>query len=228
MLHPLIGYGIKGAIWYQGESNENEGFKYRTLFTNMITDWRSLWGYDFPFFWVQLANYKAVKAEPGESKWAEVREAQNMALQLPATGQAVITDIGEAYDIHPRNKKDVGYRLAQNALKVTYGKNILGAGPVFESMQIENNRVILKFSNTGNGLSTKEKNRYGYVNGFSIASADKKFVWAKAYINGDNVVVFNEKIANPTAVRYGWADNPYDNNLTNSDGLLASPFRTDQ
>lgn len=227
MIHPLVGYGIKGAIWYQGESNAHRAYDYRTLFPLLINDWRTQWGYEFPFFWVQLANFMAEEPEPGESSWAELREAQNMTLSLPKTGQAVITDIGDASDIHPRNKKDVGIRLAKNALKVAYGKEILGAGPVYSSMKVEGDKIVLSFTNTGKGLSTKENNKYGYVNGFSIAGADKKFVWAKAYIDGDKVVVFSEKVKNPEAVRYGWSNNPHDDNLVNSDGLLASPFRTD-
>lgn len=227
MIHPLVGYGIKGAIWYQGESNADRAYDYRTLFPLMITDWRTRWGYEFPFFWVQLANFMAEEPQPGESNWAELREAQNMTLSLPNTGQAVITDIGDAFDIHPRNKKDVGIRLAKNALKVTYGRDILGSGPAYESMKVEGDKVVLSFTNTGKGLSTKENNKYGYVNGFSIAGSDKKFVWAKAYIDGDKVVVFSEKVKKPVAVRYGWSNNPHDDNLVNSDGLLASPFRTD-
>jgi len=227
MIHPLVGYGIKGAIWYQGEGNAGEAFKYRTLFPNLITDWRKQWGYDFSFFYVQLASFQAQVAEPSESGWAELREAQNMTLKLSNTGQAVITDIGDVNDIHPKNKKDVGYRLAQNALKVCYGKPILGSGPVYENMKISGNKIILSFSNTGTGLSTREKNKYGYAYGFSIAGEDKKFVWAKAFIEGNNVTVFNDKIAHPVAVRYGWEINPTEINIVNSDGLLASPFRTD-
>ncbi len=228
MIHPLVGYGIKGAIWYQGENNANAAYEYRSMFKNMIQDWRKQWGYEFPFYWVQLASFMPVKENPSESAWAELREAQNMALELPYTGQAVITDIGDAADIHPRNKKDVGYRLAQNALRTTYGKNILGWGPVYKSMKTDGNKIILTFDNVGKGLATADKNRYGYINGFTIAGADKKFEWAKAYIDGNNnIVVFSEKIQNPVAVRYGWSDNPYDDNLVNSDGLLASPFRTD-
>ena len=197
MIHPLTRYGIKGAIWYQGEGNAGEAFKYRSLFPNLILDWRKQWGYDFPFFWVQLASFHPEVTEPGESAWAELREAQNMTLKLPHTGQAVITDIGDVNDIHPRNKKDVGYRLALNALKVAYGKNILGSGPVYEKMTINGNKVIIHFSNTGTGLSTREKNKYGYVYGFSIAGEDKKFVWARALIDGDKVVVFSEKVPHP-------------------------------
>lgn len=228
MLKPLVGYGIKGVIWYQGESNAEEAYKYQTLFPMLIENWRQQWGSEFPFLWVQLANYKAVKEQPSESDWAELREAQNMALRLPKTGQTVITDIGEAGNIHPQNKKDVGYRLMQNALKVAYGKNILGAGPVYENMKKDGNQIILTFGNTGKGLMTADHNKYGYVRGFTIAGADQNFVWAKAYITDNYVVVFNEKIKDPVAVRYAWADNPEEANLVNSDGLLTSPFRTDK
>ena len=227
MIHPLVGFKIKGAIWYQGEGNAGQAFRYRTLMPNLIRDWRKQWGYDFPFFWVQLASFHPEEAEPSESAWAELREAQNMTLSLPNTGQAVITDIGDVNDIHPKNKKEVGYRLAQSAFKVAYGRNILGSGPVYESIKINGNNIILNFSNTGAGLSTRDKNKYGYVYGFSIAGEDKKFVWAKAFIDGNKVVVFSEKIDRPIAVRYGWAINPTEINIVNSDGLLASPFRTD-
>jgi len=228
MINPLTKYKIKGVIWYQGESNAGEAFKYQILFPNLIKDWRKQWGYDFPFIWVQLASYYPEEAQAGENAWAELREAQNMTLSLPNTGQAVITDIGDANSIHPRNKKEVGYRLAQNALKITYGKNILATGPVFEKIIIDRNKVIIKFSNTGTGLSTREKNKYGYVYGFSIAGEDKKFVWAKAYIKGDTVIVFSDIVTDPVAVRYGWAINPSEINLVNSADLLASPFRTDR
>lgn len=226
MIKPFVGYGIKGAIWYQGENNAHEAYKYRTLFPNMITDWRNQWGYDFPFFWVQLANYMAVRPNPSESAWAELREAQNMTLSLPKTGQAVITDIGDANDIHPRNKKDVGHRLALNALKVAYGKDVVASGPIYKSMEKQGNKIILKFDNA-QGLAPRDGNKYGYVRGFSIAGTDRKFVWAKAYVEGDKVYIFNDKITDPVAVRYAWADNPDDNDLVNGVGLLASPFRTD-
>lgn len=225
MIAPIINYGIKGAIWYQGESNAAEGYYYRTLFAEMINDWRTKWGYEFPFFWVQLANYMKGAESPDQSNWAELREAQSLTLSLPATGQAVIIDIGEANDIHPRNKQDVGYRLALAAEKIAYGKDIIYSGPVYQSMTMNGNKVILNFSNKGTGLLAKD--RYGYLKGFSIAGHDQKFVWAKAMIEGDKVIVFSEAIDNPVAVRYAWADNPSDANFYNKEGLPASPFRTD-
>ena len=151
-----------------------------------------------------------------------------MSYSVRRSEQAVITDIGEAFDIHPKNKQEVGKRLAKAALQVAYGQPVLGEGPVYKSMKVEGEKVILTFGNVGDGLTTSDRNRYGYVNGFSIAGADRKFVWAKAYIDGNKVVVFSEKVPNPVAVRYGWSNNPYDDNLVNSAGLLASPFRTDQ
>lgn len=225
MIAPIIRYSLKGGIWYQGEANAGESYKYRTLFPEMINDWRSKWKDDFPFFWVQLANFMKPDSIPVESGWAELREAQNMTLSLPKTGQAVIIDIGEEKDIHPRNKQDVGYRLALAAEKVAYDKDIVFSGPVYRSMEIKGDKIILSFSSTGSGLWGKDK--YGYLKGFSIAGADKKFKWAKATIDGDKVTVYSEEVVNPVAVRYAWADNPDDANLYNKEGLPASPFRTD-
>jgi len=227
MIKAITPFPIKGAIWYQGENNAGRAFTYRSLFKGMITDWRTQWGYDFPFLWVQLASFMQRQDEPGDSDWAELREAQDMALALPNTAQAVITDIGEAFDIHPRNKKDVGLRLAHSALGMTYGKDLLIGGPIYKSMEIEGSRIILSFDQVGKGLSLADHNRYGYVYGFSIAGSDQKFVWAQAYLEGDKVIVFSDKVASPVAVRYGWENNPIDINLVNSEGLLASPFRTD-
>lgn len=226
MIAPLVGYNLKGVIWYQGENNTSQAYAYRNLFPLMIKDWRKQWGYDFPFIWVQLANFMSVAAQPKESTWAELREAQNMALSLPVTGQVVITDLGEAGDIHPKNKKDVGLRLAANALLVAYGRDTIASGPVYRSMELTSGKIILSFANTGKGLQAKG-NKYGYLNGFAIAGDDRKFVWAKAYIEGDKVIVFNETLKRPVAVRYGWGNNPDDMNLINSAGYLASPFRTD-
>jgi sialate O-acetylesterase len=225
MIAPFISFGIKGVIWYQGESNTWQAHQYRILFADLIKDWRSKWGYEFPFYWVQLANFMKPAASPGDSDWAELREAQSMTLTLPQTGQAVIIDIGEADDIHPRNKQDVGLRLALAALKTTYGKDIVYSGPVYQSMKIDENKIVLSFTNTGSGLITKDK--YGYVKGFAIAGADKKFAWAKAHIEGNTVVVYSDAVANPVAVRYAWADNPDDASLYNKEMLPASPFRTD-
>jgi sialate O-acetylesterase len=191
----------------------------------MINDWREKWGYEFPFYWVQLANYKEKDKEPQDSDWAKLREAQTMTLSLPQTGEAVITDIGEANDIHPRNKQDVGLRLALNALHKTYGKsNTVHSGPTFKSMEIKNAKAIISYDNIGGGLVCSSK--YGYVEGFAIAGTDNKFYWAKAYIDGDKVVVSSDKVPVPTAVRYSWSNNP-DVNLFNREGLPAAPFRTD-
>ena len=225
MIAPLTKFAVKGAIWYQGESNAGESFKYRSLFPAMINNWRGRWNDDFPFLWVQLANFMQPAALPAESGWAELREAQSMTLSLPKTGQAVIIDIGEAADIHPRNKQDVGCRLALAAEKVVYNKDIVYSGPVYQSMTIAGNKIILQFSNTGNGLVAKDK--YGYLKGFAIAGADKHFVWAKAVIEGDKVTVYSDAVNNPVAVRYAWADNPDDAGLYNKEGLPAVPFRTD-
>lgn len=225
MVAPLTAYAIKGGIWYQGEANTGEAFRYRTLFPDMISDWRRHWGYQFPFLWVQLANFMAPARLPSQSEWAELREAQHKTLSLPQTGEAVIIDIGEAADIHPRNKQDVGHRLALAAEKAAYGKDLVYSGPQYASARTEGNKIIVSFTGTGGGLMAKDK--YGYVKGFAIAGGDQKFVWAKAQVEGDKVVVYNEAISNPVAVRYAWADNPDDANLYNKEGLPASPFRTD-
>ena len=226
MIHPLLNFRIKGAIWYQGESNASRAYQYRELFPLMIKDWRKHWEYpDMPFVFVQLANFMKAPEKPGESSWAELREAQSMALSLPQTGMAVAIDIGDADDIHPINKQDVGKRLALAALKIAYGKDLVYSGPLYRDMIIAGDNAILSFEHVGGGL--KARNRYGYLNGFSIAGEDRVFHWARAYIKGDKVFVYSEKIKQPVAVRYGWADNPEDVNLYNMEGLPASPFRTD-
>ncbi|NDV68209.1 sialate O-acetylesterase [Dysgonomonas sp. 25] len=228
MVNPIIDYGIKGAIWYQGESNADimeDAENYKVLFPAMIKDWRAKWGYEFPFYWVQLANYMAKDVLPQESNWATLREAQTQTLSLPKTGQAVIVDIGETNDIHPRNKQDVGLRLALNALNKDYGMtNVIYSGPTYKSMVVEGNKAVISYDNIAAGLTTPSK--YGYIESFAIAGADSVFHWAKAYIDGDKVVVYSDKVQHPVAVRYGWSDNP-DINLYNSSGLPAAPFRTD-
>jgi sialate O-acetylesterase len=225
MIAPLIRFPVAGAIWYQGESNADQAFKYRTLFPGMINNWRNKWGYAFPFYWVQLANFMKTDSLPVQSDWAELREAQNMTLQLPQTGQAVIIDIGEGADIHPKNKQDVGYRLALAAEKVTYNKDIVYSGPVYQSMKTDGNKIIIQFTNTGTGLLAKDK--YGYLKGFAIAGSDQHFVWASARIDGSTVIVQSDAVQNPAAVRYAWGNNPQDANLYNKEDIPASPFRTD-
>lgn len=225
MINPLSRLAIKGAIWYQGESNVGWANEYRTLFPTMISAWRAKWGIEFPFYWVQLANYMAKDEEPQKSEWAELREAQSTALSLPQTGQAVITDIGEGADIHPRNKQDVGLRLALIALQKTYGKNqMVSSGPVFKSMNSIGNKISIEYDCVGGGLSVQ--NKYGYIEGFAVAGADRKFEWAQAYLDGDKVVVYSTRVSHPVAVRYSWSNNP-DVNLFNKEGLPAVPFRTD-
>lgn len=232
MIHPLLDFPIKGVIWYQGESNAggSDAYEYRKLFATMIKDWRGRWTNSgtFPFLFVQLANYMEAKSEPSESGWAVLRESQSKTLTTtPNTGQAVIIDIGEAGDIHPRNKQDVGYRLALAARKLAYGDNkVVYSGPVYKSMKIEGNKIRLSFDQVGSGLMAKGKD--GELKSFAIAGSDQHFVWAKATIEGNDVIVWNDVISNPTAVRYAWADNPEQANFYNKEGLPASPFRTDE
>ncbi len=225
MIHPFVKLPIRGAIWYQGESNAGRAYEYREVFSNMIKDWRKQWQQDFPFIFVQLANFRQPVAEPEESEWAELREAQAVALQLPKTGMALAIDIGEADGIYPKNKQEVGRRLAISALHVAYGKDLVHSGPVYREMQLRGKDALLFFSHTGSGLKVKDK--YGYLKGFTIAGADRKFYWAKARIEGNKVVVSSENVPWPVAVRYAWATNPDEANLYNAEGLPAVPFRTD-
>jgi sialate O-acetylesterase len=224
MIAPLQPYAIRGAIWYQGESNATRAYQYRILFPTMIRDWRTGWGQgDFPFYFVQLANWQAAKADPGESDWAELREAQTMTLRSPQTGMAVIIDIGDANDIHPRNKLDVGKRLAAWALAETYHQKVEPSGPLYDSFSVKDDKVRVKFKHLGGGLKTADG---GPPKGFAVAGADHKFVWAETRVEGDIVIVWSKEVARPVAVRYAWADNPV-GNLYNRAGLPASPFRTD-
>jgi sialate O-acetylesterase len=223
---PITSLSITGVIWYQGESNAGRAYEYRELFPAMINDWRAKFKQgNIPFLFVQLANYMQEKPLPEESEWAELREAQTLALQLPRTGMAVIIDIGEASDIHPKNKMDVGKRLGVAALKVVYGEETKNTSPLYKSMEIKENSVVIHFTNESGDLITKDK--YGYVRGFQIAGADKNFHWAKAYINNNSVVVYSEDVQKPLAVRYAWSDNPGAIDLYNTQSLPASPFRTD-
>jgi sialate O-acetylesterase len=216
MLAPIIPYGIKGAMWYQGESNAQQAKQYRTLFPAMIADWRGRWKQgDFPFFFVQIAPFKG---QP-----AEIREAQFLTLaKVKNTAMAVTTDVGNANDIHPTQKEPVGQRLALAARALTYGEKIEYSGPLYDSMKAKGAKITLSFKHVGGGLVAKD----GELKGFTIAGPDKNFVPAKAEIQGSNIVVSAEGVTNPKAVRYGWANVP-DVNLFNKEGLPASPFRTD-
>lgn len=222
MIAPLVPFAIRGVIWYQGESNASRAYQYRTLFPLMIRNWRSAWGHDFPFYFVQLANWRARKTEPDESDWAELREAQLMTLREPHTGMAVTIDIGDGDDLHPKNKLDVGRRLAVWALARTYRQHVAPSGPLFDRFSVEGNKIRLNFKHA-TGLKTIDG---GPIRGFAIAGADRRFVWADARIAGDTVVVSSPLVKKPVAVRYGWADNP-EVNLYNNADLPASPFRTD-
>ena len=223
MIANIIPYGIKGAVWYQGESNAGRAKEYQTLFPAMIKNWREDWGQgDFPFGFVQLANFMQRREQPADSSWAELREAQTMTLALPKTGMAVIIDIGDAKDIHPRNKQDVGKRLALWAQSQVYGKDVVYSGPLYESMKVEGSKIRISFKHTGSGLEAKGEK----ATGFAVAGEDHVFVWADATIDGKTVLVSSDKVAKPVSVRYAWADNP-DCNLYNKEGIPASPFRSD-
>jgi sialate O-acetylesterase len=222
MIAPLIPYAIQGAIWYQGESNAGRAYQYRQLFQDMITDWRRGWGQgNFPFLFVQLANFGHPWAERHE--WPELREAQCMALDLPETGMAVTMDIGDPYDIHPRNKKEVGRRLALSALHTAYDLPGVYSGPMYSGKQTIGDTIRLSFTQTGGGLVAKDDRPLA---SFEIAGDDQVFHTAKAYIKGNYVYVYADEVKKPAAVRYAWRNCP-DASLFNKEGLPASPFRTD-
>ncbi|HYK45665.1 MAG TPA: sialate O-acetylesterase [Parafilimonas sp.] len=225
MVNPLIPYAIEGVIWYQGEANAGRAYQYRKAFPLMITDWRKHWQQgNFPFYFVQLASWNADNGNSAKgSSWAELREAQTIALSLPNTGMAVTTDIGNSKDIHPKNKQDVGKRLAAIALHNVYDKDVVYSGPMYESMKIDGNKVKIYFKNIGGGLMAKN----GDLKGFEVAGADKKFYAATTTIDGDHVVVSNENVTAPVAVRFGWMDDAGADNLFNKEGFPAGPFRTD-
>lgn len=221
MIEPLTPYAIRGAIWYQGETNagKSRAWVYRRLFPALIEDWRRAWGQgDFPFLFVQLANFTAPDAQ-----YPELREAQAMTLSLRNTGMAVTIDIGESKDIHPKNKQGVGDRLALAARSIAYGEsNLVYSGPMFQEAVPEGDSLRVYFSSTGSGLEAKG----GVLKGFAIAGADRKFVSAQARIDGGTVLVSSPSVAKPAYVRYAWADDP-EVSLYNKEGLPASPFRSD-
>jgi sialate O-acetylesterase len=225
VLKPTIGYGIRGAIWYQGESNAGRAYQYRDLFPLMIKSWRDEWGQgDFSFYWVQLADFMAETPEPKGSTWAELREAQTMTKKLPKTGEAVIIDLGEGKDIHPKNKQDVANRLVRWALARDYGIKIACESPIYKAMEKNGNKIVLRFDHAGQGLKTFDVTE---PRGFAIAGSDQKFVNAKAKIVAPGTVeVWSDAISEPAAVRYAWADNPVCN-VYSAAGLPLTPFRTD-
>ncbi len=223
MIHPIVPFTIRGAIWYQGESNDARAYQYRELFPLMIKDWRKQWNINFPFYFVQLANYTKSPEQPEESNWAELREAQLQTLHLENTGMAVTIDIGDEKDIHPKNKKEVGRRLALIAEAKTYNQKTAYSGPVYNTFIIEGNTIRIKFLHTDGGLKTPDGSA---MKGFAIAGPDHKFRWAEATIDGNEIVVTCKDVSDPIAVRYAWAKNPVCN-LVNGAGLPASPFRTD-
>jgi sialate O-acetylesterase len=228
MINPIIPFGIRGALWYQGEANADRAYEYRISFPLMINDWRQHWGQgSFPFYFVQLASFNAGNGDSEHgSSWAELREAQTRTLRLPNTGMAVTTDIGESNDIHPKNKQDVGKRLAAIALNNIYGHTMQYSGPVYESLAVEGNKIVLSFTHTGSGLMTKDK--YGYIRGFEVAGGDHHFHYAKAWISGNKVIVSSDAVNEPMDVHYAWADDAGDANLYNQEGFPAVSFRTDQ
>ena len=224
MIAPLTPYAIGGVVWYQGESNRGRPEQYRTLFPALIRGWRAAWGRDdLPFLFVQLAGFQARQQRPVEaSPWAELREAQAMALRLPHTGMAVAADLGDADDIHPRNKQEVGRRLALVALQNVHGRALVHTGPAYRAMERRGDTLRVLFDHAQGGLVA----RGGSLRGFAVAGADRVFAWADVRIEGEAVFVFSPDVPDPVAVRYGWADNPA-GNLYNREGLPAAPFRTD-
>jgi sialate O-acetylesterase len=237
MIAPIFGYGIKGVIWYQGESNGDnlaDAVDYKNVFPRMINDWRKKWGQgDFPFLYMQLPNFRQAAITPSENNWPWVREAQEKTLSLAKTGMPVVIDAGDPLNIHPTNKLVPANRLVLVARHNVYGEKIVASGPVYKSMKVDGNKIIISFNEINKGLVAASLNGDEVVNsdspdlkGFGIAGADHKFVWAKATIQGDKVVITADGVTNPEAVRYNWADNP-PGNLYNKDGLPARPFRTD-
>lgn len=227
MVHPTLGYGMKGVIWYQGESNAGRAWEYQKLFPFMIEQWRAEWKQgDFPFYWVQLADFKAEVPDQFDAQWAELREAQTKTLSLPNTGEAVIIDLGEANDIHPKNKYDVAARLARWALARDYGfKNLAHQSPLYREMKVAGGKAMLSFDHVGTGLRTVDVDE---VRGFIICGADRQWKKAQAVITGNNdtIEVRADGVAEPVAVRYAWADNPVCN-VRSKEGLPLTPFRTD-
>lgn len=238
MIHPLTRFAIKGVLWYQGENNGQEDDNYTEKQRALVETWRRAWGLDFPFYYVQLANFEAATDNPGDGHgWPHCRMAQLKGLQLPKTGMAVTIDIGDGADIHPKNKQDVGERLALWALAKDYGKPVIFTGPLFKDARPEAGKMRVSFEpgSIGSGLMVGRKTgrapvteaRQDSLKRFAVAGADKVWHWAQAEISGDSVLVFSPEVSSPVAVRYAFAMNPEGCSLYNKEGLPASPFRTD-
>ena len=226
MIHPFVGYTMRGAIWYQGEANAKAGLAdiYQEMFTLMIQDWRNRWGDDFPFYFVQLANFKSVTSDPGQqSDWATVQDQQRKTLELVGTGMATINDVGDAKDIHPKNKKTVGLRLARWALNNDYQKPVTVSGPLYKSSRVDDGKMIIEFVHTGNGLKTSDGKP---LQRFEITGDNQTWHWADAKISNNTIIVSCAQVLKPTTVRYAWAANPAGANLVNSENLPASVFST--
>jgi len=222
----MLNYKLKGAIWYQGESNTGNPKEYSRLLQEIILDWRTGFGMkDLPFLYAQLPNFMEAKSQPSESDWALLRESQLNTLSVPNTGMAVTIDAGEWNDIHPLNKKVIGDRLAKLAQKIAYKeRDVCASAPLYKSMKILGNKIELTFTKLPGSLTIKYKKE---LKNIAIAGSDKKFVWAKAEIRGSEIIVWSENVKQPVAVRYAWADNPEGANLTDTAGNFVSPFRTD-
>lgn len=222
MIHPLLSFAIKGVVWYQGENNVGNAEPYTDWLTCMISDWRNRWNSELPFYIIQLPNFDSTNKTP---LWAEIRDAQRKVLTVPKTHLIVTSDLGDPHDLHPRNKQEVGMRVALQVLHHEYGRpDIVSESPMFERMEINGDTIIITFKNTGSGLEIRS--RYGCLQGFAIAGEDKKFYWAQGELKDNRIVIWNPKVPNPIAVRYNWENNP-DGNLYNKDGLPACLFRTD-
>jgi len=226
MLSPIVDYTLKGIVWYQGEANTERASEYKTVLSTLIGEWRKLWGQGtLPFLFVQLPDFMEPKKDPSESDWATLRYQQRKTLSVPNTAMAVTVGLGEWNDIHPLRKKEVGHRLALAAEKLAYGnQKVVPSGPIYQSMKINGTKIELTFTDCGSGLTTNDGKE---LNCFAIAGADKKFIWAKAEIKENRIIVWNETVVNPEIVRYAWADNPAGANLSNKEGLPASPFTTE-
>lgn len=226
MINPIIPYGIKGVIWYQGENNASRSKEYAITFPNLINNWREEWKQgDFPFLFVQLANFEVPNSIQRNISWAELRESQTKALSLVNTGMALTIDIGEADNIHPKNKQDVAKRVLLAAQKVAYNKNIVYSGPQYKSMKINGNKALIIFNHIGSGIEVKGNNKF--INEFEIAGEDERFYTATAKVKGKKVIVWSDNVKNPVAVRFAWSNNPSQFNLYNKEGLPTIPFRTD-